>query len=155
MENMNSLKHCPFCGSKAELRKTPHPLNEAYNRYQVVCPECQAAGKVFMDGPTMQIGDKPAEVITEEEAAGKAAEAWNRRTGPDITEIEDDIYELSIATEKVVAIADELQQDYFGLAEPESSMLKANYDRGRILSNVVFDYARETEKIVAALEKKV
>lgn len=155
MENMNSLKHCPFCGSKAELRKTPHPLNETYNRYQAVCPECQAAGKVFMDGPTMQIGDKPAEVITEEEAAGKAAEAWNRRTGPDITEIEDDIYELSIATEKVVAIADELQQDYFGLAEPESSMLKANYDRGRILSNVVFDYARETGKIVAALEEKI
>ena len=155
MENMNSLKRCPFCGSKVELRKSPHPLNETYNRYQVICPECQAAGKVFMDGPTMQIGDRPAEVTTEEEAAGKAAEAWNRRTGPDITEIEDDIYELSIATEKVVAIADELQQDYFGLAEPESSMLKANYDRGRILSNVVFDYARETEKIVAALEKKV
>jgi len=155
MENMNSLKRCPFCGSKVELRKSPHPLDETYNRYQVICPECQAAGKVFMDGPTMQIGDRPAEVTTEEEAAGKAAEAWNRRTGPDITEIEDDIYELSIATEKVVAIADELQQDYFGLAEPESSMLKANYDRGRILSNVVFDYARETEKIVAALEKKV
>lgn len=155
MENMNSLKRCPFCGSKAELRKTPHPLNETYNRYQVVCPECQAAGKVFMDGPTMQIGDKPAEVITEEEAAGKAAEAWNRRTGLDITEIEDGIYELSIATEKAVAIADELQQDYFGLAEPESSMLKANYDRGRILSNIVFDYACKAEKIVAALEGKI
>ena len=137
------------------IEEAEKALLHTYNRYQVVCPECQAAGKVFMDGPTMQIGDKPAEVITEEEAAGKAAEAWNRRTGPDITEIEDDIYELSIATEKVVAIADELQQDYFGLAEPESSMLKANYDRGRILSNVVFDYARETEKIVAALEKKV
>lgn len=149
------LKRCPFCGGKAELRKEPHPLNEAYNRYQAVCPECQAAGKVFLDGPTMQIGDRPAEVITEEEAAEKAVEAWNHRTGPDITEIEDGIYELSIAIERVEAIADELQQEYFGEAEPENSMLKANYDRGRILSNIVFDYAHRAKEITEALERKV
>ena len=155
MEKMNSLKRCPFCGSKVELRKSPHPLNETYNRYQVICPECQAAGKVFMDGPTMQIGDRPAEVTTEEEAAGKAAEAWNRRTGPDILELADDIYELSITIERVEAIADELQQEYFGEAKPESSMLKANYDRGRILSNVVFDYAHRAKEITEALDGKV
>lgn len=149
------LKRCPFCGGKAELRKDPHPLNEAYNRYQVICPECQIARKTFLDGPTMQIGDKPAHFITEKEAAGKAAEAWNRRTGPDIMELVDDIYELSIVAEKVEAIADELQQEYFGEAEPESSMLNANYDRGRILSNIVFDYAHRAKEITEALEGKV
>lgn len=155
MENLNSLKLCPFCGGRAELRKTPHPLNEAYNRYQVVCLECLSAGRLFLDGPTMQIGDRPAKVVTEEEAAGKAAEAWNRRTGPDITELQDDIYELSIAIERVEAIADELQQEYFGEAEPENCMLKANYDRGRILSNIAFDYAQRAKGISEALEGKV
>lgn len=155
MENMNSLKRCPFCGSKVELRKSPHPLNETYNRYQVICPECQAAGKYSWTAQQCRSGTGRRKLPRRKRRPGKAAEAWNRRTGPDILELADDIYELSITIERVEAIADELRQEYFGEAKPESSMLKANYDRGRILSNVVFDYAHRAKEITEALDGKV
>lgn len=146
------LKRCPFCGGEAILSKNESPYSTRLT-YQVFCPKCHATGEKVVDGSTGTGLNHT--FITPEEAAGKAAEAWNRRTGPDITELQDDIYELSIVTEKVEAIADELQQEYFGEAEPESSMLNANYDRGRILSNIVFDYAHRAKEITEALEGKV
>ena len=142
-----SLKHCPFCGSKAELRKSPHPLNETYNRYQVICPECQAAGKVF--------GDKPAGFTTEEETAGKAAEAWNRRTGLDKNSISDDVMEIRIQMERVTAMTDELQQGYFGKPNPEACILQVLYERGQILSNIAFDYAYKAKQLIEELDKKL
>lgn len=149
------LKCCPFCGGRAKLKTDKFAMNEAYNYYRIFCTECGTSGRMFLDGQTIGFENCPSRNVPLEEAAGKAAEAWNRRTGPDITELQDDIYELSIVAEKVEAIADELQQEYFGEAEPESSMLNANYDRGRILSNIVFDYAHRTKEITEALEGKV
>ena len=49
---MAELKHCPFCGGKAEMK--------AYTKFWVVCDECLS---------------ETATYPTEEEAK----EAWNRR----------------------------------------------------------------------------
>ena len=155
------LKSCPFCGGKAELKADPHPMNEAYTLYRVVCRDCQITGKVFLEGPTMQTGNEPSGFIAVEEAAKKATEAWNHRACLDIRtiEISDDMLGICIVAERAAAITDELQNNYFGDSSEKMKesvwMLTEYYDRARILSNISHDYAYQTLKLAEALTNKV
>lgn len=73
-----TLKRCPFCGGKAELKEGHHPMIDDANYYRVVCTECGTTGSMFLDGKVLFAGELYKH-IPKEEASGKAVQAWNRR----------------------------------------------------------------------------
>lgn len=69
---MATLKPCPFCGyNKVYLDEYRH---EAGVRFRVVCPECMA----MVDPGYFQ-------------SAGRAIEAWNRRTFEPLVNISEEV----------------------------------------------------------------
>ena len=76
-----TLKKCPCCGGKAEIRKTHVYLDEAR---RVGCSVCHlTTAPVLVDHPsyTTKSGGKLDESTryTAEQAEAKAAELWNAR----------------------------------------------------------------------------
>lgn len=75
---MDKLKPCPFCGGEAELRDGFIYLDETR---LVVCKKCHVRTvPVLINHPSFTAnGLDESTRYTAEQAAAKAAEAWNRR----------------------------------------------------------------------------
>jgi hypothetical protein len=72
------LKPCPFCGGGAKIK----PGRVYYDDcVRVHCPECGCATKPVLIGrPQLTVnGVDESTRYTEEQAANKVAEIWNRR----------------------------------------------------------------------------
>ena len=74
------LKPCPFCGSEAKVADTTAYLDKAV---VVRCSGCNCAtNRVLIDHPMMNSnGLDESTRYTRDQAIGKVAELWNRRTG--------------------------------------------------------------------------
>ncbi len=75
---MNELKHCPFCGGKAEIRTTYYELEtkDVPISTYVRCTRCFARTNEYLYKNTDLTGINPPE---------EAVKAWNRRCNHDRT----------------------------------------------------------------------
>lgn len=63
----------------------------------------------------------------------------------------EELLQLSVACEKAFAIADSLQQDYFGPEKPNALMLEYQYSRYSQYCYIVGDYLFEMSKMLKQL----
>lgn len=80
---MIKLKRCPFCGGEAKVIDTNVYHDKAK---RVRCTVCGAyTGAELVDHPEIKFaGLDESTRYTEQQAAEKAAERWNRRDGDDV-----------------------------------------------------------------------
>ena len=85
---MNRIKHCPFCGKKAELKVSMNRASQDWptdpiiieNSYYIQCTECEARSGVFQ---SKIYQDRNGDMHIDANGAEDAINAWNKREGND------------------------------------------------------------------------